>query len=69
MTAEQFSALGDDEVFARLVPVSPEDACSHTRLALAGAAHGMRWHALPPGLRHELTRGLGLTGPKSARDP
>jgi hypothetical protein len=52
-----------------LVPVSPEDACSHTRLALAGAAHGVRRHALPPGLRYELTRGLGLTGPKSTRDP
>jgi TfoX C-terminal domain len=63
MTAEQFLALGDAEAFARLVRVSPEDACAHTRLALAGAARGVRWHGLPPELRSELARGLSRWSP------
>jgi DNA transformation protein len=58
MTAEEFLALGDEECFARLVQVSPEDACSHTRLALAGATRGIRWHALPSELRRQLIHGL-----------
>lgn len=58
MTAEQLLALGDAEAFGRLILVSPEDACTHTRLALAGAARGIRWHSLPDELRRELTRGL-----------
>jgi len=58
MTAEQFYAAGDDGAFARLVAVYPEEACTHTRLALAGAARGVRWRGLPQALRKELTAGL-----------
>lgn len=58
MTPAQFAALGDTAAFARLVATYPEEACTHTRLALAGAARGVRWHSLAPELRRELTKGL-----------
>jgi DNA transformation protein len=51
-------ALGDAGAFAKLVAAFPEDACSHTRLALAGAVRGVRWHGLPVELRRELSAGL-----------
>jgi DNA transformation protein len=57
-TAAAFRAAGDEQVFARLVAAFPEEACTHTRLALAGAARGVRWHALPQELRRALTQGL-----------
>ena len=57
-TVADFRALGDADSFARLVATYPEEACSHTRLALAGAARDVRWHALPAELRRELTEGL-----------
>jgi DNA transformation protein len=57
--AESFLGAGDEDAFARLVLAFPEEACSHTRLALAGAARNIRWHGLDPTLRKELTRGIG----------
>jgi hypothetical protein len=56
MTAEQFLALGDTEAFGRLILVSPEDACTHIRLALASAVRGIRWHVLPEELTKRLSR-------------
>jgi DNA transformation protein len=50
--------VGDDLAFARLKQLFPEDACGHTRLALAGAVRGVRRTELPAQLRAELTRGL-----------
>jgi len=58
MTPEQFRAAGDAGAFAQLVATYPADACTHTRLALAGAARGIRWHSLPADLRAELSKGL-----------
>lgn len=68
-TAGQFRALGDDAAFAKLVAAYPEEACTHTRLALAGAARGVRWHGLPVTLRRELTSGLTLGGPAAKSHP
>jgi DNA transformation protein len=56
--AESFRTLGDEEAFVRLIRAFPEDACSHTRLALAGAARNVRWHGLDPALRSHLVKGL-----------
>jgi DNA transformation protein len=47
--------LGDAAAFARLRADLPEDACIHTRLALAGAVRGVRWHSLEQALRRKLT--------------
>jgi DNA transformation protein len=47
--------LGDAAAFARLRTDLPEDACTHTRLALAGAVRGVRWHSLEQALRRKLT--------------
>lgn len=47
--------LGDAAAFARLRADLPEDACTHTRLALAGAVRGVRWHSLDKALRAKLT--------------
>ena len=57
-TRTELAALGDSVAFERLIARYPEDACTHTRLALAGAVRGVRWHSLPQSLRAELTRGL-----------
>jgi len=46
--------LGDGAAFLRIRAELPEDACTHTRLALAGAVRGVRWHALDEGLRARL---------------
>ena len=46
--------LGDAKAFLRLRAELPEDACVHTRLALAGAVRGVRWHDLDEGLRKTL---------------
>jgi len=53
-SAEDFLRLGDAAAFARLRAGLPDDACVHTRLALAGAARGMRWHDLDAPLRADL---------------
>jgi DNA transformation protein len=57
-TREELEKLGDDKAFQKLVKTYPEDACTHTRLALAGAVRGIRWHDLDEKLRQELTAGL-----------
>jgi len=57
-TRSELAALGDSAAFARLIALYPEDACTHTRLALAGAVRGVRWHSLLQSLRAEPTRGL-----------
>jgi len=46
--------LGDKAAFVRLRADLPEDACTHTRLALAGAVRGVRWHSLDKALREKL---------------
>ena len=46
--------LGDAAAFLRLRADLPEDACTHTRLALAGAVRGVRWHSLDKALRQKL---------------
>ena len=45
---------GDDEAFARLKAWFPEEACYHTRLALAGAVRGIRHNELAPELKARL---------------
>lgn len=55
-TDTQLKTLGDAAAFLRLRADLPEDACTHTRLALAGAVRGVRWHSLTKELRAELTR-------------
>ena len=57
-TREKLEALGDAEAFRRLCAKFPQDACRHTRLALAGAVRGVRWHDLPDETQAEVTRGL-----------
>lgn len=46
--------LGDAQAFLALRASLPDDACVHTRLALAGAVRGVRWHDLDEGLRKKL---------------
>jgi len=46
--------LGDAEAFVRIRAELPDDTCTHTRLALAGAVRGVRWHSLDEGLRKKL---------------
>ena len=57
-TREQLEKLGDEAAFGRLRAELPDDACTHTRLALAGAVRNIRWHDLDEKLRAELTRDL-----------
>jgi DNA transformation protein and related proteins len=57
-TRDELERLGDETAFAKICARFPEDACTHTRLALAGAVRGVRWHGLDPELRHELARGI-----------
>lgn len=53
-SAEALLALGDAAAFGRIRAGLPEDACTHTRLALAGAVRGVRWHSLDGTLRAAL---------------
>jgi DNA transformation protein len=46
--------LGDAAAFKRMRATLPDDACVHTRLALAGAVRGVRWHSLDEDLRKKL---------------
>jgi DNA transformation protein len=55
-TDAELLRLGDAAAFRRIRAALPADACTHTRLALAGAARGVRWHDLDAGLRAKLTR-------------
>jgi DNA transformation protein and related proteins len=57
-TREELEEMGDEAAFGRLRATLPDDACTHTRLALAGAVRNIRWHALDENLRDELTRDL-----------
>jgi DNA transformation protein len=57
-TREQLEKLGDEAAFGRLRATLPDDACTHTRLALAGAVRNIRWHDLSRDLRAELTKDL-----------
>ena len=54
-TDAELIKTGDAAAFRRLRATLPEDACTHTRLALAGAVRGVRWHALDKALREKLT--------------
>ncbi len=56
--AHQSNLAGIADAFLRLCAEFPEDACVHTRLALAGALRGVRWHDLPQKLQAEVTKGL-----------
>jgi len=53
-TDTQLKKIGDTKAFVRLRAELPDDACVHTRLALAGAVRGIRWHDLDEGLRKTL---------------
>ena len=53
-TGAQLMKIGDAEAFHRIRAELPEDACTHTRLALAGAVRGVRWHVLDETLRERL---------------
>jgi DNA transformation protein and related proteins len=53
-TAEALLQLGDAKAFAKIRADLPDDACTHTRLALAGAVRGIRWHGLDKDLREKL---------------
>jgi DNA transformation protein len=57
-TREKLEKLGDAAAFLRLCATFPDDACVHTRLALAGAVRGIRWHDLPQDVQARVTRGL-----------
>lgn len=57
-TREKLEAMGDADAFLRLCAEFSDDACKHTRLALAGAVRGIRWHDLPKTVQAEVTRGL-----------
>lgn len=52
--AAALKTLGDGAAFLRIRAGLPEAACTHTRLALAGAVRGVRWHALDEALREKL---------------
>jgi DNA transformation protein and related proteins len=54
-SAEQLLQLGDAAAFRKIRAGLPDDACTHTRLALAGAIRGVRWHSLGQALRAQLT--------------
>jgi DNA transformation protein len=53
-SAEALLKLGDAAAFRRIRADLPDNACTHTRLALAGAVRGVRWHGLAESLRKEL---------------
>lgn len=53
-TSEALLKLGDAKAFAKIRAGLPDDACTHTRLALAGAVRGVRWHDLDKALREQL---------------
>lgn len=57
-TREKLEKMGDADAFLRLCDEFPEDACVHTRLALAGAVRGIRWHDLPQKVQADVTKGL-----------
>jgi DNA transformation protein len=46
--------IGDAAAFNKIRHDLPADACTHTRLALAGAVRGVRWHSLDAELRARL---------------
>jgi len=46
--------LGDAAAFRKIRHDLPEDACTHTRLALTGAVRSVRWHSLEADLRARL---------------
>lgn len=55
-SAEALLAIGDAAAFARIRAGLPDDACTHSRLALAGAVRGVRWHGLDAALRRRLAQ-------------
>ena len=53
-SAEQLLEVGDYAAFERLRGSLPEDACVHTRLALAGAVRGIRHLELPADVKAQI---------------
>jgi DNA transformation protein and related proteins len=53
-TDAELKKVGDVTAFLRIRAELPDDACVHTRLALAGAVRGVRWHDLDQTLRKAL---------------
>lgn len=45
--ADELRRLGAGRAFERIREELPEDACTHTLLALEGAIRGTRWTAIP----------------------
>ncbi|MEO8684879.1 MAG: TfoX/Sxy family DNA transformation protein [Devosia sp.] len=41
-TRETLDSLAEEATFSRLIATFPEDACGHTRRAIAGAVRGIR---------------------------
>jgi DNA transformation protein len=50
-TIEQLERVGYVKAWRRIHAVNPERECAHAMLALAGAIQGVRWTALPAGIR------------------
>jgi DNA transformation protein len=53
-SAAELRRIGDAGAFRKIRHDLPQDACTHTRLALAGAVRGVRWHSLDAQLRATL---------------
>ena len=51
---EMLLTMGDAAALLRIRADLSDDACTHTRLALAGAVRGVRWHSLDVELRQRL---------------
>jgi DNA transformation protein len=52
--AAELRRLGADRAFEKVRVELPEDACTHTLLALEGAIRGTRWTAIPKAERDTL---------------
>ncbi|MDX3096540.1 TfoX/Sxy family DNA transformation protein [Streptomyces sp. ME01-24h] len=52
--ADELRRLGSGGAFAMIREGLPEDACTHTLLALEGAIRGTRWTAIPKADRDAL---------------
>ena len=70
-TQAELLTLGHAAAFRRLTRSFPEEACRHTRLALARAMRGVRWPTLPAALRKQLIAEAGAAGSAGSpsRDP
>jgi DNA transformation protein len=54
-TVGELRAVGEEAAWRKVRAALPADACISSRLALAGACRGVRWHTLPQELRARLS--------------